>query len=559
MLKQMPRPKLLPGIKLEENVYVTMRDGIKIAVDIYRPEAEARYPGLLSMSPYFKEIQLYPPEISHMVEAGAVQYFVSKGYVHVIASSRGSGHSQGRYNWYDGVEAEDGAELVEWIARQPWCNGNVGMFGDSYFGRSEYLVAALQPPQLKCIAPFDAGMDDYRDSRHQGGVVRTGWLTMWGFNTMAQCAWPGPVEGKLPPADLFLDRIYHPDDGPYYWERSGWTQIEKIKVPILSLALQMSVTHSRGQLWGYARLRCPKKLVVLPPSRHSNVFFIRSRPLNELILKWLDHWLKGINTGIMDEPSVAICDNSTREWRYENEYPLARTLWTKFHLRANPAGNATEPPYGLLDTEPPANEEADQFVMPECLDKIRAGKPVLGYASAPLDKDLRVWGPLSVALHGSTTSGDMAWFVKLGDIGPDDKVTLLTYGILKSSYRELDKTRSAPGQPFVTFQNPQPPEANEVYEYPIELIPIFHTFKKGHRIWVQIANDDFEYHTQSHPMYTAETLPLPAVNKVYHDAVRPSHILLPVIPDAPIVKQVNSPISRITSPVSKEDFLTAAE
>src|SRR3972149_5889098 len=110
-----PLPK---GIKLEENVYVTMRDGIKIAVDVYRPQTEGRYPGLLSMAPYIKEIQQWPPILSHSIEAGNTPFFVSKGYVHVIASSRGSGFSQGEYNWYDIKEQQDGHDLVEWIARQ---------------------------------------------------------------------------------------------------------------------------------------------------------------------------------------------------------------------------------------------------------------------------------------------------------------------------------------------------------------------------------------------------------------------------------------------------------
>lgn len=554
-MHQIPRPKLQPGIKMDENVYVTMRDGIKIAVDIYRPAAEGRYPGLFSMSPYFKELQLYPPEISHAVEVGATQYFVSKGYVHVIASARGSGLSQGRYNWYDDAEAQDGYELVEWLARQPWCNGNVGMFGDSYFGRIEYLIASKQPPSLKCIAPFDAGMDDYRDSRNQGGLIKSGWVCMWGFNTMRQCLWPGPVEGKLPPADLFMDRVAHPDDGPYYWERGGWTKINEIKVPMLALALQNSATHSRGQLWGYPRVKSPKKLVVLPPSRHSNVFFMRSKPLNELILKFLDYWLKGVKNGVMEGPPVAICDNATKEWRYESEYPLARTQWTKLHLRANPAGKTNEPPYGLITREPPGSEEPDKYVFPDFLKQLQAGKPVLGYSTAPLDQDLRVWGPLSINLFASTTGMNTAWFVKLGDVAPDGKTTLLTSGLLKASYRELDKANSAPGQPFITFQNPELPEPGKVYEYPIELIPIFHTFKKGHKIWVQIASDDFEYHMQSHPVYISEMLPVPAVHSIYHDAQRPSHLTLPVIPDAPVIKPVEPPVSRITWPVTQEDFL----
>jgi len=106
-----PRPKLPPEVLLEENVFVTMRDGIKIATDVYRPAAKGRYPAILSTSPYIKDIQLLPPLLSHSIEAGATQFFVSKGYVHVIVQVRGTGLSQGRYNWYDDVEQKDGYEL----------------------------------------------------------------------------------------------------------------------------------------------------------------------------------------------------------------------------------------------------------------------------------------------------------------------------------------------------------------------------------------------------------------------------------------------------------------
>ncbi len=319
------RPELPPGIKLDANVYVKMRDGVKIAVDVYRPAKEGRYPGILSTSPYIKEIQQQPTELSHSIEAGATQFLVPKGYVHVCAQVRGSGLSQGQFNWYDEVEQRDGAELVEWIAGQPWCNGNVGMLGDSYFARTQWLIAAQRPPHLKCIVPFDGGTDEYRDSRHEGGLIRISWLAEWGFDTMLQCIWPGPVEGKLPPANLFVNYGNNPDDGPYYWERSGWKKLDRIDVPVLSIAVAQGRTHSRGQLWAYPRTKSPKKLIVAPPlGFHANTFLRRSKAINELILRWYDHWLKGIDTGIMKDPPVAIYDTVTKQWRYENEYPLKK-------------------------------------------------------------------------------------------------------------------------------------------------------------------------------------------------------------------------------------------
>jgi predicted acyl esterase len=554
-MHRFPRPALQPGIVLEQDVMVTMRDGIKIAVDVYRPAKEGRYPGLLSISPYFKEIQLQPPVLSHSIEAGATQFFVSHGYVHVIVQARGTGHSQGRYNWYDDVEQQDGYELVEWLARQAWCDGNVGMLGDSYFGRSQYLIAAKQPPHLKCLCPFDAGMDDYRDSRNAGGILRSGWISQWGMDTMYQCLWD-PVEGKLPPADIFTDRFNNPDDGPYYWERCGWTKIDSIKVPTLFLVEQRSATHSRGQLWGFPRLNVPKKMYVLPPAGVlANVLFIQSKPLNLLILKWLDFWLKGIDNGIMQGPPVTIYDEATGEWRHENEYPLARTRWTPFYLHTNPKGSSTEPPYGLLSTDLPGREDPDRIVMPDAMYALYAGKPLLAYATDRLEKDLKVWGPLSVVLYGATNAMDTAWFVKLGDTDENGHTTLLVNGLLKASYRKVDEKLSSPGQPFLTFRDSEPPESGKIYQFPIELTPIFHTFRKGHKIWLQIASDDLEHHTRHHTLFTAETLPMPGVNLVYHDSLRPSHLLLPVIPDAPETKPVEQAITRISWPIPREDIL----
>jgi predicted acyl esterase len=546
------RPPLPPGVKLDENVFVTMRDGVKLAVDVYRPEPDGRYPGLLSMSPYIKEIQQQPPQLCHSIEAGNTGFFVPKGYVHVIASIRGSGFSQGQYNYYDIKEQQDGYDLVEWIAQQPWCDGNVGMIGDSYFAKTQYTVAAQQPPHLKCIVPYEGGTDQYRDVVYKGGLFWSQFVGMWGLDTLTQCLWPGPVEGKIPPANYLADLASHPEDGPYYWERSAWTKLDKIDVPMLSI-VPVSYVHSRGQLHSYPEINVPKKLLVVPrPGRLQHVLFLGSKPLNEQILRWLDYWLKGVDTGIMDEPSVAAFDSGTLDWRYEDEYPLARTKWTEFYLRSNPEGPATEPPYGLISAEPPGSEEPDRYTIPDLKSHPwfgLAGKPVLAYATSPLGEDLRVWGPLSAILYGSITTLDTAWFVKLGDVGPDGKVTLLTQSHLKASFREVDETRSKRGQPFHPFHNPVFLEPNTVYEFQIELTPIFHTFKMGHRIWVQIASDDYEYQGMLRSEYTYEGVPVHGENTIYHDSAHPSHLVLPVIPDAPIIKPVGPPVSEIKWPL----------
>ena len=562
------RPQLTPEINLEVNAYVTMRDGVKIAVDIYSPIKKGQYPGILSMSPYPKEIQLWPPVLTHSIEAGNTRFFASKGYVHVIANVRGTGMSQGQFDIFSPEQQQDGAELVEWIATQPWCNGNVGMLGDSYFAIMQNLVATQQPPHLKCIVPCDASSDFYRDYCHKGGLFNSGFFGNWGPDTIALCLWPGPVEGKLPPRNFINDMLQNTEDGPYWWKSSYWTRTSDIKVPVLSIVPQPSTNHSRGQLAAYPNIKSPKKLIVMPgtaASGTSNVYFIESTPLNEYILKWFDYWLKGINNGIMDEPEVAICDSITNEWRYENEYPIARTQWTKFYLRANPTGPANNPPYGLLSLDAPGDEKPDKYFVgtrspgtqdivssmtPESTNRVNTGKPVLGYATPPLEKDIKISGPISATLYGSSTTRDTAWFVRLGDMAPDGKVTLMTMGVLKASHRAVDPSRSKAGQPFHPHQSPTLPEPNKVYEYQIELTPKFWTFRKGHKIWIQIASDDNSYMLSLHTIFSTELLPIPAENTVYHDGVHLSHLILPVITDASIIKPVGEPLINIKWPPS---------
>ncbi len=544
------RGPLVPGIKLDENVYVTMRDGIKLSVDIYRPDKEGAYPVLLSMAPYIKEIQQWPPELTHSIEAGATNFFVPKGYVHIIIQLRGTGFSQGQFNFCSVKEHQDGYDMVEWSAGQPWCNGNVGMIGDSYFAMTQYMVASQQPPHLKCIAPFDGCSDIYRDFTHQGGIFFGWFMGMWGPDMMRQCIWPGPVEGKLPPANIFADVASHPYNDEYYQERSSIYKMDKINVPVMAIIAQLGFLHSRGQLLSHSKINTPKKLLVVPPAGlHAHELFLTSQPLNKQLLRWYDHWLKGIDTGIMNEPPVAICDAVTSEWRYENEYPLSRTQWTRFYLHSNSERPADKPPYGLLSLESAGSEAPDNYSIKESMRLVAARQPVIAYSTRPLEKDIKVWGPLSVTLYGSSTTLDTEWFVNVADIDTDGKVNPVTMGRLKASLRGVDPAKSRPGQPFHPFNNPVRPEPHKIYEYQIELMPIFYTFKAGHKIWIQIASADFWYQEHLRSIEVSQLLPLPAKNLVYHDIEHPSHLLLPVIPDSKPFKMVETPVSEIKWPL----------
>jgi hypothetical protein len=317
----------------------------------------------------------------------------------------------------------------------------------------------------------------------------------------------------------------------------------------MSIAPQGGQMHFRGQLWGYPRIRAPKRLLIVPPTGFwSHVRYLTDRALNRQMLRWFDHWLKDVDTGIMDEPEVAIFDSGTRRWRYEDAYPVKRAEWTRFYLRAGTAGQATQPPYGLLSEAAPAGEAPDSYSLPESLAKLGAGKPVVAYATPPLEAPLRVWGPLSLALHAASSQIDTAWYVKVMDVKPDGTAAMVSKGNLKASFRALDEALSAPGQPFHAFERQELLEPNRVYEFQIELAPMFHTFAAGHRLQVQIASEDIQYNNPMRQI-DVQLLPWPVENTVHHDAVRPSHLLVPVIPDAPEIRAVGPPLSDIDWPL----------
>ena len=348
--------------------------------------------------------------------------------------------------------------------------------------------------------------------------------------------------------------LAHPEDGPHYWERSVWDRIDQIKVPVLNIIPASQHLHSTTHLKSYADIKSPKKLIVTPWTHTMYMKFVfECLPLNQQILRWFDYWLKGIDTGIMKEPPVAIFDDGTEEWRYENEYPLCRSMWKNFYLHSNPAGrSAGESPYGLLTHELPENEKPDKYDIPESKSLVDAGKIVLAYVTPSLTEDVQVTGPASMVLYGSSTIVDTAWIVKMADIATDGKVIFLSKGWMRASYREIDVAKSKHGQPFHSYRNPTLLEPGKVYEFQIEMLPVFHTFRAGHKIWVQIASDDnpiveaLNSHTM-HTIYT-EILPVPAENKIYHDSAHPSHLILPVIPKAPIIEPVTPPISQIKWP-----------
>lgn len=550
-------------VKFERDVYIKMRDGVALAADIFRPDAEGKFPALLSLSPYGKGLQSLdiPPQpaaeaplYSPAIEAGDPRFFVSRGYVHVIVDLRGTGKSEGEYRgWMSKQEAENGYDLVEWIAQQPWSDGNVGMVGISYYGTIQLSVAAEQPPHLKAIMPFNAPADFYRESTYHGGMLQTFFHFLYGvhipanyvcvtaqekspeeFNRLLRETEMNPDIRMYPTVldvvqnprrtPAFLDILLNPTDGPYYWERSAYTKYDKIKIPFYASSGWWAYAHMhlRGAFQNFLEIDAPKKLLI---NRPVCLDCPLPKEYNEEVVRWYDYWLKGIDTGIMGEPPIKIFVMGENKFRFENEWPLARTKWTKYYLHH----------WGKLLPEP---EEVpgrpDCFVQqpPEETATIQSVK----YLTPPLTNDMEVTGPIAFYLYAEINQDDTNWIVALRDVAADNTESEMTRGFLKASHRALDKTKSKPWQPYHPHTKPQPVEHGKIYEYAIELTPTSYVFKAGHRIKLEITCMDHPRAPVAPPGIGQYHLPYhicsskPTLHKIYHDREYPSHLVLPVIP-----------------------------
>jgi putative CocE/NonD family hydrolase len=553
-------------MKLEKNIYIPMRDGVRLAADVYRPDSSGKFPALIALSTYGKETQVLPlPSVPDKgtapwdgnIEAGDSPYIVRRGYVHIIVDYRGTGYSEGECygvsgrgsGWAEGTPPDE-YDIIEWAAQQPWCDGNVGMIGISQFAAAQTRAAIQQPPHLKAIAPFELHIDLYRESCYHGGVhcgfghevyLGGGQFTSgWAHRNVISEMMRKPkdeynrlLERALNDRDFqsytvlyhllkypyknpsHFDVMLNPEDGPFYWERSAYTKLNRIKVPVYAGNLWGTNSFTRGALDLYCGINTPKKLIMMP----HEVFDPRPwRSFHDTILRWYDYWLKGIDNGIMEEAPVKLWVTGANIWREEQQWPLPNIQWTKYYLRSW-EGLSLEPE--LHSDEPDCYLQQPLFVSFK--------RDSLKYVTAPLPKDLTVIGSLALNMFAAIDQDDTNWQVVVSDVNESGKAQYLTQGWLKASHRRLDKAKSKPGEPFHPHMDPEPVVPGEINEYAIGLAPIAHVFRTGHRIQVEILSmdsirDPGQHHGVFHLPISRTTL-----HKIYRDGKRQSHLLLPVI------------------------------
>jgi putative CocE/NonD family hydrolase len=546
------------AMRVERDVTVTMRDGVRISLCVYRPQAEGRVPALFAASPYQHEFDTVPAfPLFLWRETGPIEWYVAQGYAYVHADVRGSGRSEGEFGFMDAAEQEDYVELIAWIARQPWCNGRVGGIGQSYYAMAQWLMATHNPDGLACIAPYDGLVDQYRCSNYHGGIFCS-YRSSWYANLRADNQHrPAGAAGRPPMRfDLVGAITEHTLNDDWWRERSAFERLGEIKVPVLSIGHWGKMgLHLRGNILGFEEVKAPKKLVVTGAKNvhEAHHQFDQVEFHRKELLPFYDQHLKGVDNGFMDGAPVRLFIRGADVWRQEPQWPLARASYVRYFLRRGPSGSVTSLNDGGLSTEPPAADEAaTAYAYPdwEWTNGVVANGPdgrpdpvrrVLTFTSAPLASDVEVTGPIVLQLHASSDQVDTRFIVKLADQAPLDDAarakgaqpmaTNVSKGWLQASHREKDARRTTELRPFYTHTNPQPLTPGEIYRFDIEMLPTAYVFKRGHRIRLEIANGDS-------PLTDAVfTHPYPptaiGTDTIHHHGAHPSCLLLPVVKERP--------------------------
>lgn len=549
-------------IKMEFNVPIPMRDGVKLSADIYRPDAEGKFPVLLTRTYYGKNNF----DILHDRGREFIEYFVSRGYVVVVQDCHGRYDSEGNF-YIEIYDAEDGYDTQTWCGIQPWSNGKIGTFGCSYGGCIQWYSAHLSNPYLKCMVPRDSTSDPYFD----GGFMRNGvpqnWLG-WCVSTAGRTTRRGQpkvldwskITRHLPLITMdesigfrfpyWRDYLRNPLYGEYWERTSVRNKYHLIDVPTLNIGGWYSDADIIGTITNFCGVayqgKTPEgqksqKLLIGPWSHCSDstkvgeIDFGEEAKVNikKVHLRWYDYWLKGMDTGIMAEPPVKLFVMGANRWRYLNKWPPDQAKFTRYYLHSGGRANSLIGD-GTLSTEEPGKQPPDRFVYDpenpvpslfgdelEMLDQrpVERRDDVLVYTTPPLEEDVEVIGPIKLVLYASSSARDTDFTGKLVDVHPNEMARYLTCGIVRARYRE-------------TYTKPTLIEPGRIYKYEIDLWVTGNRFLKGHRIRLEVSSSHFPtfFRNQNTGNDMAiDTEMVIARQTIYHDSEHPSYLLLPII------------------------------
>jgi putative CocE/NonD family hydrolase len=533
----------------ELNVAVPMRDGVRLSANVFRPGEPGRYPTILQRTPYGKGDAI----------TANYQSFVNHGYVVVVQDVRGRYRSGGTFEPIN-QEIADGGDTLNWIARQPWSDGGVGMYGGSYLGIAQWKAAMTQNPHLKAIFPYVSGDDDYRDRYYStGGAMQIGHRLLWFAENMRAPRFVPPdfktYVAALPvrAADLAatghrLDAWRIVADHPAYddfWKATSVREhLKDIHIPVYSVGgWYDNFVESDLDAFSIHHKHSPDDRIMIGPWAHvfsatvAKADFGKDAlvPLRPYQLRWFDRWLK--NSGVPESAHpVRIFVMGINQWRDEDEWPPARARNVKFYLDAG----------GQLGNKPDSHAAPDTFVYDPrnpvptmggslcCnprvfpwgpLDQrpVEKRRDVLVYSTAPLASPTEVTGPVKVVLHVASSAPDTDFTAKLVDVFPDGTARNLTDGILRMRYRD-------------SLEAPRLMTPGEVYKVTIDAGVTSNVFLAGHRIRMEISSSNFprfDRNPNTGGLVADAKETRKAMQTVYYEHERYSYALLPVVASAP--------------------------
>jgi predicted acyl esterase len=512
------------GMRIDWDLPITMDDGLVVRADVYRPVAEGRHPVLLSYGPYGKWLhfedgyqtawrrmaEIYPDVVTGSTnkyqnwEVVDPEKWVPDGYACVRVDSRGCGRSPGYVELWSPREARDFASCIEWAGTQPWSNGKVGLNGISYYAMNQWQVACLKPKHLAAMCIWEGAADFYRDVSHHGGILCTflqNWYDMQvktvqhgvgtkGYRSRMNGDWvagpPTLIAEELGANRFDFGKVAfeHALDDDFWKAMSpDWS---KVDVPLLSSANWGGQgLHPRGNFEGFTQSASKQKWLEAHGIEHWTHFYTDyGRTLQK---RFFDCFLKGDAASWRGEPRVRLQVRHVDKFveRFEDDWPIPRTRWTKYHL--DPTGHG-------LTTEPVRADGSLGFT---------ALGDGLTFVSAPLAAATEITGPIAARLAVSSSAADADLFLVLRVFTPDfkeitfqgalDPHTPIAQGWLRASHRKLDPARSLPYRPYHTHDQKQPLTPGTVYPLDIELWPTSIVAPPGYRLALSVRGRDYVY------------------------------------------------------------------
>lgn len=561
-------------MKVEKNVPIRMRDGAILYANVFRPETSEPVPVLMTHGPYGKDAhfadaftaqwnelkQIYPGIDAEgstgkylRWEVADPERWVPWGYALVVVDSRGSGVSPGYLQAWSPQEAQDYYDCIEWAGTQPWCTSKVGLLGISYYGINQWQVAALRPPHLSAICPWEGSSDIYREFAYHGGILSNFFAEFWWNKQIvsiqhgnAATTYRDRETGErsngpaLDAATLRQNRAELPEDiaeHPFFdeWFQARVPDLGSIEVPVLSSGNWGGMgLHLRGNVEGFMRVGSRKKWLQMHGGSHFDSFYLPEYV--QMQKRFFDHFLRGIDNGwdTLAPVQLEARHPDHFESREEQEWPLARTQWTRLWVNLDDSS---------LQHDSPTNEQSASYM---------GLGPGIELSTAALTEQTEFTGPMVAVLWVASSTEDMDIFATLRAFGPDGKEVLfrgatdpavpIAQGWLRVSHRATDPDRSIPGRPWRLHQRREPMEPGTPYRVEVEIWPTSIVLPPGYRLALRIDARDFERENEPGPrkgsgpfLHTNPADRDPAIfggrNTILAGGKYDAHLLLPLIPE----------------------------